>query len=482
MAVIDTGTSTAGKANVDSNFNLNVVTPTNKTQAGYVVLAGDVSGGTTPSALLGIDVTQNHQMAVGQTTLLWDDTLNAAAQNTGKYRAPVTTQTVTFGSGYVTLNGSAITTANTDSAYQTYRVFPLFAKSELRFNAAVVLTQTPQANDTVEIGLFNAALPGRAIPTDGVFFRYNTAGELRGVTNYNGTETQTGTLTIPSVNVSHDYTIVIQTNNVLFYVDDVLLGTLVLLSAAPTQGQPMMAASAPVTIRHYIGASTPGLAQQVKVSDIMVTMRGAAPTRDWAQTKAGFGHMAYQGQNGGTMGTTALYSNNLAIGAGAAMTNTTAALGSGLGGQFTAQPTLAAGTDGIVSSFQVPVQTVNLTGRNLILTGITLDAAVTAALTGGPVLYLYSLAFGHTAVSLATAEAATTKAPRRIALGFHNFVVTAPAGTLSGGVFPAPIIKQFLAPIVVAPGEFVQVVAKNAGTVTSAGTITFMINFDGYFE
>jgi hypothetical protein len=37
-------------------------------------------------------------------------------------------------------------------------------------------------------------------------------------------------------------------------------------------------------------------------------------------------------------------------------------------------------------------------------------------------------------------------------------------------------------PIVVQPGEFVQLVAKNLGTVTSGGTITFIVGFGGYWE
>lgn len=77
----------------------------------------------------------------------------------------------------------------------------------------------------------------------------------------------------------------------------------------------------------------------------------------WAHVMAGAGGMSYQGQTGQTLGSTALYTNSLAAGAGAVMTNTTAALGSGLGGQFSALPTLAVGTDGIVSSYQVPVGT-----------------------------------------------------------------------------------------------------------------------------
>ena len=35
MAVIDTGSSSAGKANVDSNYNLQTVTPTTNTRSGF---------------------------------------------------------------------------------------------------------------------------------------------------------------------------------------------------------------------------------------------------------------------------------------------------------------------------------------------------------------------------------------------------------------------------------------------------------------
>jgi len=46
MASIETGSNSTGIANVDTNFNLNVVTPSAMTQAGYVVLAGRNDDGT----------------------------------------------------------------------------------------------------------------------------------------------------------------------------------------------------------------------------------------------------------------------------------------------------------------------------------------------------------------------------------------------------------------------------------------------------
>lgn len=62
---------------------------------------------------------------------------------------------------------------------------------------------------------------------------------------------------------------------------------------------------------------------------------------------------------------------------------------------------------------------------------LTINAVVTAAITGGPVIYAYSLAYGHTAVSLATTESATTKAPRRLPVGIQTFAPTSPVGTTS---------------------------------------------------
>ena len=143
--------------------------------------------------------------------------------------------------------------------------------------------------------------------------------------------------------------------------------------------------------------------------------------------------MTQQGLAGGTMGSLAAYANNLAPGAGAAMTNTTAALGTGLGGQFTTTATLTASTDGIVCSYQNPAGSVNQRPRTLMITGVRVQSLITAALTGGPLYWLYSLAFGHTAVSMATAEStsfanATAKAPRRVPLGIETIVVTAPVG------------------------------------------------------
>jgi hypothetical protein len=185
--------------------------------------------------------------------------------------------------------------------------------------------------------------------------------------------------------------------------------------------------------------------------------------------------MGSQGTNGGTMGSTALLTNSLAAGAGTVMTNTTAALGTGLGGQFSALPTLAVGTDGIVCSYQVPIGGINQTPRSLIIYGVRIQGCVTTVLAGNAtaVSYLYTLAYGHTTVSAATAEGVAAKATRRDALGFESYGAAAAVGTIGTGVY-----MPFTSARIVNPGEFVAILAKNLGVVTTTGVITFGVTFD----
>jgi hypothetical protein len=62
-------------------------------------------------------------------------------------------------------------------------------------------------------------------------------------------------------------------------------------------------------------------------------------------------------------------------------------------------------------------------------------------------------------------------------LGVQVYAATAAVGTLG-----QRIQLRFQSPIVVQPGEFVQTVAKNLGTVTSAGVIANLISFDAKWE
>jgi hypothetical protein len=339
------------------------------------------------------------------------------------------------------------------------------------------LSVAPQANALCELGFFQALT--NAAVTDGAFFRYDMSGTLKAVLNNNGTEFTSGALTAPTAGVMHSYKIVVENDRALYYID----GALQFVIPAPTGlGMPMYAPSQPFMFRYVHAATAPGIANAPKLGYVFVGMQDAVGMgKSMAELGAIAGKMGSQGQDGQAMGSTALLTNNLAAGAGVAATNTTAALGSGLGGQFALLPTLAIATDGIISSFLNPAPTAAIPGKTLYIRGVKIQGVVTTVLVGNatPVILAWSLAYGHNAVSLATAEGAGTKAPRRIPLGYETFAAAAALGTLGSqnGVY-----MTFAAPIAINPTEYIQAVAKNIGVVTTSGVITYQITFDSYWE
>ena len=478
MSIKIQGNISGNISEVDSNSNLKINLPTTQSQAGFSTIqtqqdAGSIIGSRniiTPESSL------NNRLKVGLITPIFNEYFQGANLNSAQWNSNVTTMTVTTAGGFLNLNAGASAASAAVARVQSYRQLQFSSIGVLNIEILMQLSFTPVANNIVEWGIGYAT--GTTAPTDGVFFRLNTAGSTELVVNNNGSET---VVTVTSgqfawaANTSYHTKIFISEDAVVFMVNSTFLA---LISRGVSAGIPASSNQLPILLRTYnSSAATSG--QQLKVAAIEASSGDTHTSKPWPHIMAGSGLMGYQGQTGGTMGTTALYSNSLAAGAGAVMTNTAASLGSGLGGQFSALPTLAAGTDGIISSYQNPVGTAALPSKTLYITGVKIQGCVTTVLVGNatPVLYAYSIAFGHTVVSLATAEAATTKAPRRIALGYETYAAAAAVGTVGTGVS-----MTFNSPIVVNPGEFIQLVGKNIGAVTTTGVITFSITFDSYWE
>lgn len=476
------GGANLAKVNSDNQIEVKLSNPQDTTgvedtgRVGGVRLFGEVDAGTVTGTakLKAVEVTNDYRLRVGLDQTAFNELFPGATLNSTLWTAPTTTATVTVSGGFANLNAGASVASGAVARLTTYRNFPCYRSYTTYFEAGVQFSSLPVAGNVCEWGSFIST--GVTSPTDGVFFRINSSGELRGVVNFNGTETQSSTIDFTSlvgVNISRAFLIYVISNKALFWIDNVLVAE---VNAPMSQGQITSSMNLPLSFRNYNSTAT-STAQIMKVSNVNVTFADMNTNKIWSHILTGAGAHLSQGQTGQTLGTTALYTNSLATGAGAAMTNATAALGSGLGGQFTALPTLAVGTDGIVSSYQVPLGTATAPGKSLYITRITLNSAVTTALTGGSVLYAYSIAYGHTAVSLATTETTTSKAPRRVPIGFQSFVANATLGTTA-----TTLDLDLNSPIVVQPGEFVQLVAKNLGVVTTAGTITFLIGFGGYWE
>lgn len=436
--------------------------------------AGDVTGARRIKELEG---SEDYRLRVGIDTPFLNEQFPGAALNTALWTQAATTATITVASGYLTLNAGLSTASGAVARVQTYRMFPLYGTCEMYAEMIVQFAQLPVTSNVTEWGFGIAT--GVAAPTDGAFFRLGGTGNFECVVSNNGVETTAGPFDFKALvgaNVSHHFLVSISDDDVNFWIDNVLIASV----ARPENAASMTASNEqPLLLRTYNTSATTA-AQVMRVGKASVWLGDAQAPKPWPHTAAGAGGMGYQGQTGGTMGSTANYANSADPAASAALSNT-AALVSGLGGQARFNAAATAITDGIVTSFQVPVGTAALPGKTLYITGIKISAfnqgaaVATTATTLG-----WSLAFGQTAVSLATAEAAGTKAPRRIALGFMTWPVGAAIGDMPTR---GDLYMPFSSPVVVQPGEFVASVAKFVvGTATASQVIWVNVTFDAYYE
>jgi hypothetical protein len=407
------------------------------------------------------------------------------AQNTGKHFYANTTMTNAWATGAMSTNSGGILTTTTGSTFGSYAYFPILGTHTLSFDIEGSFSAAPATNTVIDFGGFIRGAANPYAPADGAYFRLTAAG-LQGVVNYNGTETTTAVFLAAAggapwaytINKKYQFILYITPRRVEFWIND--NGSVFLYGAIDTpigNGQPCASSSVPFSVRHAIVGGAASSALSFQLARYSVRSGGAmTATTPSMQGNRLFG--SYQGLSGGTMGTSArvgtITTGNETNVTAAVPTTTTAALGSGLGGTFWETATLAVNTDGIIMSYQVPAGTPTVPGRRLVLRGIYLNSYIQTAIAGGPFTAEWFLAFGHTAVSLATAEAAGTKAPRRILLPFTQQIAANQA--VNTAVAQA---NAFLdlgdAPIFINPGEFVQLCTRHIGTVGTSGTIVHRV-------
>jgi hypothetical protein len=462
---------------VDANGNALVNLPLEGTQAGFSTMiaqndAGDVTG---TRSMKEVEISSDYRVRTGQDNMIFNEQFPGAAFNTALWQQTVGTATMSVTAGFANLNATFSVASGAFALLRTYRHFPCYKQYTTYAEMEVQFTEFPVTNNRCEWGL--VLMASTAVPTDGAFFRIDAAGQFRAVISYNGTESQSAPLdfaTLVGINDTHSFLIYIGSTTVLFWIDNILVAE---IPVPAGQGSSMSSMNLPLAFRNHNVAAT-SVAQVMKVGNTNVSFGDQAMSKPWGHVLSGAGAFSAQGQTGGTMGSTSIYTNAAAAAAAALSNTAAAAQNTGLGGIINVLPTLAAGTDGILCSFQVPLGTAALPGKSLYITGVALDSVVSTALVGGPVIYAASVAFGHTAVSLATTETAATKAPRRVALGIQSFAATAAVG-----VQPQKLQDDYtVAPVCIQPGEFVQLVLRNIGTVTTSGAITFVVSFTGYWE
>jgi hypothetical protein len=465
------GNTSGNVAEVNASNEVKVALSTTDANAGKVRFMSENDPGTITGTpyLYSPETDEDFRLRVAQESVLDTETFSYLAQNTGKHYYQNTTMTNGWTAAGMTTNSGNITTITTGTGFSTYAMFPMIGTTEMYCEMEAAITAQPTSNTVVDFGLFQRATTNPFAPTDGVYFRLNSSG-LQGVLNRGGVETATSITWTYTNNATNQFVISLHEREVKFWINDVLY------LSVPTpvaDGQPFQAASQPFSVRHAIAGGAAGAALSFQLKDYTVSVGGGAYGIDpWNQGNRAFG--SYQGLSGGTMGSLATYVNSTNPTA-AAPSNTalTANLPGGLGGQGAVTAAVAAATDGIWGSYQNPAGTTTVQGRRLVIGGVVISCVnMGAAVATTATTIQFSLAYGHTAVSLATAEAAAAKAPRRIPLGHATWPVGAAIGSQPQ---MGPISLSFAnGPIYVNPGEFVALVGKFlAGTATASQVINF---------
>lgn len=439
---------------------------------------GTITG--TPD-LKSAETSQDFRQRVGMDTILFSETFNATAQNISNWYYASTIMTMTQSAGFLNINAAGTSTVSGNYALlKTWRHFSLLGTAPLSIEFITQFDRTPIANEIFHMGL---GLPTAAAESvDGCWFEYTSAG-LYGVLKYNsGTATKLLLTNIPlTVNTNKKFVMVVGKRGIEFWIDDVLYGT---LDVPAAQGCPFLATALPVFVHKWnsgVVGSSPNMI--VKVADVVVTLMDIASSMSWANQMASCG-LGSQQLNGGTAGSPQIQWANTALPTAAAATNTTAALGAFLGGNFLMNAPAASATDLIISSYQNPVGGVNQTPRTIKLRGIKVDCINTGvAVATTASVFAIAVAWGGTALTLAQTETAsfataTVKARRIQPLGVVSFPIGAAIGDMSD-----TIQFDFEAPLVINPGEYIQVIAKPIlGTATASEVFHWVISPNLYHE
>lgn len=477
MSVILKGGDSADLASVDANNNLNVVTPTVLNDTGYMVMAGEIHDGgglglTTPVRRT-LRVTPDGRLRAGVDQVLWEDTFNHAIVDTSAYQCVTATATLALSGGYLVFNSGNSVASAAVSRVQTYRTFQLTASGtneivfRARFNVAL------QANSIVEMGLGFAATT--ATPTDGVYFKVNTAGGLQGVVNINGTESTVDLDFTPVPDENNFYRIVQDQDQAEFYINGHLYGINQISNSAAASSY---SRALPILMRCY-NAAVVSTAFRMEISDIAIIGRDLCNNRTWSTARAGMEQSSISNARGAAAGFTANYANSAAP-ASATLSNTAAGYAT-LGGQFQFAAVAGAETDYALFGFQVTAPSAAGAGKNLVIRGVRIETANTGAAVGATgTLLQWGLGVGSTAVSLATADSATagTRAPRRITLGMQSLPAASPIGFLA-----ADVDVNLDAPVYVAAGTFVHIILKMpVGLATASQIIRGVVQINGFWE
>lgn len=503
MAVIDSGGSTSGQANVDANYNLKVVLPTTASQAGYAQLTSvsDATSGTSRSAKVS---DADGLYASEQRALLNLDFNSASTTWSSKIGTNATTMAKAVSQGFMVLNsGNSTTTTQGISIYSWYAINVQDAYS-LHVRTQIKTANAAATNKQMDVGLgyYNFAAGQANAMNDFIGFRWTTTGGLQAVleTSQGGAPTsQTTTINggVPySDAVSREYEIIVSATDVEYYVD----GAWVARITKPAGSWHVLKSRTLPWIARVFNSGAASAAAQLAIGDASVFASGCDDNVPQPFRLAAMNKNSYYWQPDLTTGSTQTHSYPASgtaptpnIGSNtASAANNTAILGGLIGNTLTGV-TVTLSTNILWTAYQNPaVPTaagVATNASTFMVTKISVSPMiVTAALTGGGFTAVWFAAIGASATSLATTDADGTTAvaqtaPRIVPLPLVSTLAAAAAlGTVSTDVGDHQFI--FPTPLPVHPGQFISIGMRTIAVTAAvtAGAANCNIEVNGYWE
>ena len=500
MAVIDSGSSTAGKANVDSNYNLNVNLPTTATQSGYVQSAY------VPTASLSkiAKISEDNSLYCAETRQILDLDFNAASTAWAtKIGTSATTMTKAVQNGFMRLNNSAITTTTTGISIYSNRTINIETGYEYVVKFQLKHANAAATNKQAEFGLgYYAFGTGQtAQMNEFIGFRFSTAGALNAVvgTSQGGapSETETALGGFPaSDNVSREYMMVISDTSVEFWIEGVYQTRI----TKPNGNYGLLKSTSYPFIARVFNSGAASAAATFDIADVSIIKVGPDDGVPQPFRMAAMGKSSYYFQPDITISTTATHNLPASGTAPTAATasNTASVLNNTavMGGFFRmngATITVTPHSTFWVAGYQNPTLPTAAgaatNARNFYITAITVaPLIVSTVLVGGGFAALWFAAIGATALSSATADGDGTtgvaqKTDRLVPLGrLTSFGAAAAVGTIETGAGDTTIV--FPTPLIVHPNEFIKIGLRTTfvtAAVTS-GTIDGAIGINGYWD
>ena len=500
MAVIDSGSNSAGKANVDAYYNLSTALTNIPAAMGGVRLFSENDPGLALGGvpeLLSPETDDDYRIRTSNDMILDEESFIYTAQNFTKTPMYATTFAPSWTNTGFNTNPTAITTINAAMCLKTYKTFSIYGTETLSLDIEGSFSAAVVTNNTIEFGWGLTANTTPYDCFDGAYIRVNNVGVYAVVRNNSTTDTvqsaafndYTGALFVPVVGRKYQFIVYLTSRETDFWVADPVSGQIWLagsISAPPGYGMPVGSQAVNVFVRQAHAASAPATAAGFNVARWSVRRGGTniGTTLNVLNARANESSLSP-----GTLGTTfanAITTGSITRAAAAVPTNTTALLMS-LGGIVMETCTVAQGTDFILMAYGCPALpvatgTTYALNKRLRIDGLSITTTILTALTAGGFSRQFYLAYGSTSVSLAgvAADTVTTKADRRVMLPFYQFfAATAAVGT------QVPSSLTYFAlqtPIFINPGEFVKLVAFNTGTAATAGATQNLIQFDYSWE